>query len=114
QDYCFNHHAAPFCAGRDYAVKRPDKAKAGREVAGGANVSTDPVSLAPRSVTPSVIVIGAINWRFADPLADGLVGFNVRALSASPLAGDLIAQLGANQGLNEAVIRKIFDGLSGL
>jgi len=55
-----------------------------------------------------------IDWRFADPFPDVLVGFNFSALSASPLARRLIEQLGARQGLTEVDMRKIFDGLSGV
>jgi hypothetical protein len=55
-----------------------------------------------------------IDWRFADPFADALVGFNFGRLAASPLTRKLIAQLGAKQGLAEADMQKIFDGLSGV
>jgi hypothetical protein len=61
-----------------------------------------------------VIVVGGIDWRFADPLADAFAGFNFSGLPASPLARSLIAQLGANHGLTEADLRKILDGLSGV
>ncbi len=61
-----------------------------------------------------MIVVGGIDWRFADPVADALVGINISRLSASPLGGSLIAQLGANQGLTEADMLKIFEGLSGV
>jgi hypothetical protein len=59
-----------------------------------------------------MIVIGAIDWRFADPFADELAGFNFSGLSASPLARSLVARLGAKQGLAEADIQKIFDALA--
>jgi hypothetical protein len=113
QDYCFNHPAAPFCQGHDYAVKRP---KATKDTAGTApgEFVTDPFPSTPPSVTPSVIVVGGIDWRFADRLADALVGFNYSALSASPLARSVIAELGANQGLTEAEMQKIFERLSGV
>src|SRR6476661_8782443 len=113
QDYCFNHPAAPFCQGHDYAVKRPKATKDTADTAPGEFV-TDPLTATPPSVTPSVIVVGGIDWRFADPLADALVGFNYSALSSSPLARIVIAQLGANQGLTEADMQKIFDRLSGV
>jgi hypothetical protein len=61
-----------------------------------------------------VIVVGGIDWRFADPAADMLAGFNYSGLSASPLARMAIAQLGAKQGLAEADVQKIFDALSGV
>src|SRR5437899_1598396 len=110
QDLCFKNPAAPFCRGNDYAIKPPAKKKD----AATPNVVTNPFPPPPQHVTPSVIVVGGIDWRFADPFADALVGFNFTGLSASPLARSLIAQLGANQGLTEADMRKIFDGLSGV
>jgi hypothetical protein len=61
-----------------------------------------------------MVEIGGIDWRFADPSADGLVGFNFSALSASPLVRSLIAQLGTSQGITEVEMQKIFDGLSGV
>jgi hypothetical protein len=108
QDYCFDHPSAPFCSGHDYAIKRPPKEAAPRDVV------TNPFPPAPQKVTPSLIVIGGIDWRFADPSADALVGFNFSGLSASPLSRTLIAQLGASQGLTEVDMQKIFDGLSGV
>jgi hypothetical protein len=96
QGYCFDHPAAPFCSGHEYAIK------------------PTPKGTAPPTVTSSLIVVGGIEWRFADPLADALVGFNFSGLSASPLARSLVAQLGASQGVTEADVRKIFDGLSGV
>src|SRR5260370_30226367 len=110
QDYCFNHPAAPFCPGHEYAVKRPASTKD----ATPPNVATNPFLSTPRSVTPLVIVVGGIDWRFADPVADALVGINISRLSASPLGASLIAQLGANQVLAEADMLKIFEGLSGV
>jgi hypothetical protein len=61
-----------------------------------------------------MVEIGGMDWRFADPSADGLVGFNFSALSASPLVRSLITQLGTSQGMTEADMQKIFDGLSGV
>jgi hypothetical protein len=111
QDLCFKNPAAPFCQGNDYAIKPSAKKKS---AAATPNVVTNPFPPTPQTVTPSVIVVGGIDWRFADPFADALVGFNFTGLSASPIARSLIAQLGANQGLSEADMRKIFDGLSGV
>jgi len=107
QGYCFDHPAAPFCSGKDYAIKAPPKGAAHRDAI------TNPLAPAP-SVTPTIIVIGGVDWRFADPLADTLAVFNLSGLSTSPLARNLVAQLGASQGLTEADLRKIFDGLSGV
>jgi len=61
-----------------------------------------------------VIVIGGIDWRFADPFADALVGLNFSRISASPIARGVIATLGAKQGLTEVDVQKMFDGLSGV
>jgi hypothetical protein len=107
QNYCFDHPAAPFCPGHEYAIKQPP-AKDARSVV------TNPFPATPQHLTPALIVVGGIDWRFADPSADALVGFNVKGLSASPLAGNLISQLGASQGVTEADMQKIFDRLSGV
>jgi hypothetical protein len=103
QGYCFDHPAAPFCSGREYAIKpRPKESVPSRD-------------LIPYSPTAqNVIVVGGIDWRFADPAADAVAGFNFSGLSASPLARMAIAQLGARQGLGEADVQKIFDALSGV
>jgi hypothetical protein len=115
QDACFKNPGAPYCQGRDYAVKRtrPGKDAAAGDTAAREGV-TDPLPSTPQSVTPSVIVIGGIDWQFVDPFADALAGFNFMGLSASPLARTLIARLGANQGISETDIKKIFDRLSGV
>jgi hypothetical protein len=111
QDACFKNPAAPYCPGHDFAVKPPPKEKTTATPA----VITRPFpSTTPRPVTPSLIVVGALDWRFADPFADELVGFNFSGLAASPLAHSLIAQLGAKRGLTESDIQKIFDGLAGV
>jgi len=103
QGYCFDHPAAPFCSGKDYAIKPRPKETA------------PPRDLIPYSPTPqNVIVVGGIDWRFADPAADALAGSNFSGLAASPLARIVIAQLGASQGLAEADVQKIFDALSGV
>ena len=108
QGYCFDHPAAPFCRGNDYAIKPPPKDAASR------NGVTNPLPSTPGNMTPSLIVVGGIDWRFADPVADTLAWFKFSALSASPLARGLMAQLGATQGLTQADMQKIFDGLSGV
>jgi hypothetical protein len=106
QDYCFNHPASPACSGNDYAVKPPP-----RPAKNSPSVVTNPNSSTTRTATPSMIVVGAIDWRFADPSPDALIGLNFNGLAASPLARGLITQLGAKQGLTEADMQKIFDGL---
>jgi hypothetical protein len=112
QEACFKNPGAPFCAGHDFAIKPQPKTKDGATPGGLTDLS--PVPATPQNMTPSLIVVGGIDWRFADPLADALIGFNFGKLSASPVARGLIAQLAANQGLSEADAQKIFDALCGV
>jgi hypothetical protein len=102
QDRCFNNPGAPYCQGRDFAVKptKPENSKPGK-------VSSFPST--PQPVAPS-----GIDWSFADPAADAILGVNFSGLGASPLARGLIAQLGARAGRTEADIKKMFEGLSGI
>jgi hypothetical protein len=108
QEACFKNPGAPYCPGHDFAVK-PSKNAPPRSFV----PDPGPFPATPQSVTPSVIVVGGIDWRFADPLADAVVGFDSNRLSASPLALNLIAQLGTSQGLTDQDMQKIFEGLSG-
>jgi len=109
QDLCFRNPASPVCRDRDFAIRPPPPAKD----AGPRNgVTTTFSSPAARTAAPSTIVVGGIDWRFADPFADSLAGISFSELSASPLARNLIAQLGAQQGLTPADMEKIFNGLS--
>src|SRR5260370_14075586 len=108
QDLCFKNPGMPVCGGNDYAIKPQPKN------APSQSVVTNPFPSASTSATPSMIIVGGIDWRFADPFADALIGFNFSALSASPLARNLIAQLGASQGLAEPDMQKIFAGLTGV
>src|ERR1700719_5119583 len=106
QDACFKNPRAPFCDGHEYAVKPVPPGKDGAPRSSVKDPSEVPS-------TPSATVAGGIDWRFADPSADALAGFNFSKLSASPLARGLIAQLVAGQGATEADIQKIFAGLCG-
>jgi len=108
QDYCFNHPASPVCRGNDYAIKPPPPPARNSATP---TVVTNPSPSATRTATPAMIVVGAIDWRFADPFPDALIGLNFNGLAASPLARSMITQLGAKQGLTEADMQKIFDGL---
>lgn len=63
---------------------------------------------------PAVVEVGAIDWRFADPFADVLAGFNLSGLSGSPAAIRVISQLGAKQDLSQAEMDRIFEALSGV
>lgn len=111
QNACFNNPTAPYCQGHDFSIK-PGAAKKLAPKGGGTDLG--PIAPMEEYVTPSVIVAGGIDWRFADPSADTLVGLNAGGLSGSPLARSVIARLGASQGLSEADMQKIFAGLSSL
>jgi hypothetical protein len=104
QDACFNNPAAPYCMGHEDAIKRSARTKE----AVARNAGT------PREDAPLPINSGGIDWRFADPLADAIAGFNFKELSASPLARRLIIQLGAIEGVSEADMKKKLDGLFGV
>lgn len=116
QNSCFNNPAAPYCQGHDFAVsKKPAANDAGSKP----SVKTTRPYSDPRSAGSSTIVVGALDWRFADPLPDAVIGFNVSNLAASPLARGLIGRLGAtasetDRALTDADMKKIFDGLSGV
>jgi hypothetical protein len=98
QNACFNNLSAPYCAGRDFAIK-PTKNGA---------AATPGTYMAP---SPSIDAAG-IDWRFADPSADALAVLDCRKLSASPVARGLIDRLGAAQGLSQADVQNIVRGLS--
>ena len=104
QDACFNNPTAPYCMGHEDAIKRSARTKG----AVARNAGT------PREDTPLPINSGGIDWRFADPLADAIAGFNFKELSASPLARKLVMQLGAAEGVSEADMKKKLEGLSGV
>jgi hypothetical protein len=111
QGYCFDHPAAPFCRGHEYAVKKHPPGQNG-EPQGG---DTGEFTPTPTVETPSIIVIpGGIDWRFADPAGETLAGFHFKHLSTSPFASRWIAQLGARQGLGEADTQKILSRLQGM
>src|SRR5258708_91633 len=95
QDICFKNPGAPFCQGHDYAIKKPGATKGTPKKDGSPGADAD--SLPPaieEAATPSVIVVGGIDWRFADPLADALAGVNFSGLTNSAAARGLIAQFG--------------------
>ncbi len=108
QEACFKNPSAVFCQGHEYFSKHPGTPS---KDGASADVGTDPFPSTPEEVTPSVIVVGGIDWRFADPLADALAGFNFGGLSASPIARGLITQWGAGA---EADIQRVFKRLCGM
>jgi hypothetical protein len=97
QNACFNNPTLPYCSGKEFGLKPGAKAKDGTVKGAGTNAAAN-----------------GINWRFADPLADVLAGFNCSTITASPLARRLISQLGSDQGLSGKDIQKVLDGLSGV
>jgi len=111
QDDCFKNPAIPYCPGRDFAVKQQPPPAPPKEAA-PRRVVTNPFPSTQRTAAPALIDVGGIDWRFADPFPDVLVGLNFSGLAASPLARDFIVQLGAKQGLSAADVEKIFNGMS--
>ena len=112
QNACFNNPALPYCQGHDYAVKRTKPGKG--QPAAPATANTDAVEPMPEDAMPSVITVGGINWRFADPAADALASISFSRLPASPVVLSLLAGLGARQGLTAEGMAKILDALSGV
>ncbi len=102
QDRCFNNPAAPYCMGHEDAIKPKDRGKSIANSNGAGSAAPLPVNS------------GGVDWRFADPQADVLAGFNLKELLASPLARQLIVQRGLSAGLTEADMKKKLDGLSGI
>jgi hypothetical protein len=109
QEACFKNFALPYCQGHDFAIKPQPKGK-NQSIGAAIDIYSGPVA----NVTPSEIVAGAIDWRFADPEADTLIGFRARKLAVLPMGRKLIAQLGANQGLAPDDIEKIRERLAGV
>jgi hypothetical protein len=103
---CFTNSSSVVCKDHEFAVKPPGK--------GGASKKSNGFTSSTGTWTPARIAESDIDWRFSDPQADALAGFNVKGLSASPLARTLIAQLAAKQNLTDTDVRKIFDGLAGV
>jgi hypothetical protein len=112
QDRCFNNPSAPYCQGRDFAVK-PTKPENNTTPAAVTNRSYNATPGA-RSSMPSMMMVAAMDWRFVDPFADAVLGINFSRIVDSTLAHALVAQLGAKAGMTEADVKKLFDGLSGL
>jgi hypothetical protein len=109
QEACFKNFGLPYCQGSDFAIKPQPKGKNDPSRSSGAGLD-----LPAANVTPSEIAAGAIDWRFADPSADTLVGFHARRLMAEPLARKVIGQLGANLGLAPADVENILERLAGV
>jgi hypothetical protein len=106
QDACFNNPRLPYCMGHDSAVTQPK----GKSNSLGGSFLDPPID----NVTPAQIAAGAIDWRFADPSSDALVGFHAHKLAALPLARTVIGRLAANQGIIPADVERLFERLSGV
>jgi len=112
QEACFKNPGAPYCPGHDFAVKPTPPGKGVKP--SGPAPDFEPLPSTPETVTPSVIVVGGIDWRFVDPSADAMAAFNVSRISSSPMARSLMVLLGANQGITAAEVEKILEGLTGV
>lgn len=116
QDYCFNNPGSPVCPGHDFAIKKqpqtPASNSAPAAVTRGSLGNPSGVRMQGASAAPALIVVGGIDWHFVDPFPDALIGMNFNGIANSPIARDLVAQLGAQQGINATDLQKIFDGLS--
>lgn len=108
QESCFNNFGLPYCQGHDFAIKQP-KGKNGSSPGVAGYVDFPAVN-----VTPAEVVSGAIDWRFADPSADTLVGLHAKKLTAAPLARKMVAQLETSLGVAPAEIDNILERLSGV
>ena len=114
QDLCFKNPAAPVCQGNAYAVKPQPKATPTPSVVTNPfrsqGVKASPANRS--SANPALITVGGIDWRFADPFAEAVIGLNFSGISNSPIARSVITMLGAKQGLADADMQKIFDGMA--
>ncbi|HLG99060.1 MAG TPA: hypothetical protein VKX49_22300 [Bryobacteraceae bacterium] len=111
QDACFKNPGLPYCQGHEFAVKKtpPSKSPAPQPVISGSSSA-----VAPRRMSPSVIVVGGIDWRFVDPQADAVAGFNFSAGPISALDRSIIQEFARQQGFTGEKTGKILDALSGV
>ncbi|HEV2199375.1 MAG TPA: hypothetical protein VGR73_06120 [Bryobacteraceae bacterium] len=109
QNYCFQNPTAPFCMGHEDAIRHVPQGKTAEPQTG----VKSPLSSTAGAPEPDPMIVGGIDWRFADPSADALAALDGGKLPASPLARSLIVQLGINRGLPEAEARKMFEALCG-
>jgi len=101
----------PYCPGNDFSI-RPKKAEKMWLKPATVGTTKYVAAAAEEDSIPSVIVVGGINWRFADPQAEALASISFSKLEATPLALTLMAGLGAKQGLSADDTRKVFDAFS--
>ncbi len=112
QDRCFKNPGLPYCQGRDFAVKKQAPAPAPTPAAIRGSGSGAPTRFSSPGTQPALQVIDAIDWRFADPFPDLLMGFTFSNLSKSTLAQTVVSDLAARSGLNADDVKKMFDSLS--
>jgi len=110
QTACFNNPALPYCQGHDFAIKPVKGRKGGASGSSGWDGSTQP----DEDVLPSAIVVGGVDWRFADPSADALVTMSFNNIEPSPLAQFVMSAFGASQGVKQADMEKIIQAFSGV
>ena len=114
QNACFNNPGAPYCPGADFAVK---KQKPGKK-SDSSTTSTSPnaalTAITTEHPSPTVIVAGGVNWRFADPDADSLASFSFTGLTGSAVAKSVMSALGANEGVSDADLQKAFAAFAGV
>jgi hypothetical protein len=111
QEACFNNLSAPYCPGHDFALHKVKPGKDGKPQSG---LISERLQSATDDASPSVIVMGGVNWRFADPQADALASIGFSKLSVTPLARSILSAAGAKEGLAETDLRKIYEALSGV
>ena len=101
QESCFKNPGLPYCQGHEYAIKKPKPSKEKPGTTAAPSTADDAAS-------------DGIDWRFVDPQAEWLAGFNFNELRPSPLARTLLSRLGAMQGLTASEMQAIFDALAGV
>jgi len=107
QESCFNNFSLPYCQGRDFGIKQPKGKNGSSRGVGGE------VDFPATNVTAAEVVAGAIDWRFADPSAETLVGFHAKKLAALPLGRKMVAHLETSLGLAPVEIDSLLERLSG-
>ena len=94
QEYCFTNPSSIVCQGHEYFKKGPKDKQA--------------------NGTSGVLAPESIDWSFADPGSDLLIGFHPGNLAASPLERKLLVQLAGQRNLGESDVANLLDRLSGV
>ena len=113
---CFKNPTSVVCKEHEWAVKPTPPEKTPPSVINNPSFSptSNPSNTAVVSSNQAAIVPQAagIDWRFADPMADGLIGFNFGTLTSSPIARWMMTYLGATQGVSAADMEKFYTQLA--